>query len=295
MNRPAPIPLRTLAATCLSLLGFLAPASAATTINVTNHLAYGANIGWIDWRSHAATGATLTDFICSGYLYSANVGWLHLGNGTPANGIQYQNNSATDFGVNVDSSGNLRGSAYGANIGWIQFEASGAPRVDLCTGRFSGACYSANCGWISLSNTVAHVQTDALLPGSDTDGDGLADAWELQHFGSLAQEGAGDADGDGASNAQEHLAGTDPTDATRRLVITNYAATTDGTNTSVSWQSVPSRHYFIEQTLDLNSPFWTDLGIGQIPPAGSVTTRTFTDTNAPMRFLRVRAVKPLAP
>ena len=37
-----------------------------------------------------------------------------LGSGAPANGIQYQNNSAGDFGVNRDGLGNLRGHAWGA-------------------------------------------------------------------------------------------------------------------------------------------------------------------------------------
>jgi hypothetical protein len=44
----------------------------------------------------------------------------------------------------------------------------------------------------------------------DSDGDGLPDAWELEHFGSLAQTASGDPDGDGFTNEQEYLAGTDP-------------------------------------------------------------------------------------
>ena len=39
-------------------------------------------------------------FFCSGYIYGTNVGWMNVGNGTPSNHIQYQNNSVTDFGVN---------------------------------------------------------------------------------------------------------------------------------------------------------------------------------------------------
>ena len=46
---------------------------------------------------------------------------------------------------------------------------------------------------------------------NDTDGDGLADAWELQYFGNLDQDGNGDPDGDGATNLHEFNAGTDPT------------------------------------------------------------------------------------
>ena len=41
------------------------------------------------------------EYVCSGYIWGGNVGWLCLGSGTPANGIQYQNSSATDYGVNT--------------------------------------------------------------------------------------------------------------------------------------------------------------------------------------------------
>lgn len=44
----------------------------------------------------------------------------------------------------------------------------------------------------------------------DTDGDGLPDAWELEHFGHLNFAGSDDPDGDGLTNAQERLANTDP-------------------------------------------------------------------------------------
>ena len=148
----------------------LAPASwlhAATTINAVNRYAYGANVGWVDWRGDTNNGAVIGAAYCSGYIYSANLGWIHLGSGAPTNGIQYQNLSANDYGVNVDGSGNLRGYAYGANIGWINFEANGAPMVDFASGNLSGYAYSANVGWLSLSNAVAHIQTASLTPAND--------------------------------------------------------------------------------------------------------------------------------
>lgn len=56
--------------------------------------------------------------------------------------------------------------------------------------------------------------TDPSSPGNaagDVDQDGLDDRWELAHFGDLAQDAADDPDGDGFSNLQEYLAGSDPT------------------------------------------------------------------------------------
>jgi len=46
----------------------------------------------------------------------------------------------------------------------------------------------------------------------DSDFDGLPDWWEIQYFGNCAQSGAGDFDGDGLSNLQEYLNGSNPTD-----------------------------------------------------------------------------------
>src|ERR1051325_921238 len=134
-------------------------ARADTTINPTNRYAFGANVGWQDWLGDTNHGVVIGPQVCSGYIFSPNLGWINMGDGNPTNGVQYQNLSANDFGVNVDGSGNLRGFAYGANIGWVNFETNGAARVDLASGILSGFAFSPTCGWISLSNEVAFVQT----------------------------------------------------------------------------------------------------------------------------------------
>lgn len=281
----------------LSLCGLIAvTVNAATTINATNKFSYGANIGWVDWRGDTNGGAVIGEYVCSGYIYSANVGWIHLGGGAPANLIQYQNNSASDYGVNHDGLGNLRGYAYGANIGWINFENLGGAKVDLFTGKLSGSVYSANCGWISLSNAFAHVQTDVLAPGADTDGDGIADGFELTYTNSLAGfDATSDTDGDGASDKSEYVAGTNPMDPGSKLLITLFNPSPGGTFPSLTWNSVLTRQYRIYKSLDLNLPLWLDSGLGLILPDGTSTTRAFADTNAPRRYYRVQAIKPLSP
>ena len=62
--------------------------------------------------------------------------------------------------------------------------------------------------------TVNGVPSNALIFAVgevDSDGDGLPDAWELQYFGNLGQNGAGDPDGDGYTNSQEFQLGMNPT------------------------------------------------------------------------------------
>ena len=287
----------------LALAASASASFAATTINSLNHYAYGANLGWIDCRGDVNNGAVIGEYVCSGYLYSANAGWINLGTGFPTNGIQYRNQAASDFGVNIDSAGNLSGCAWGANIGWIVFtnasatgplSASDSPRVNMSTGQLGGYAYSANCGWISLSNTTAFVQTDTIAPGADLNNDGIPDAWELLNFGTTSIDPNADPDHDGQSNLQEYLAGTDPNDANDALRITYMARGDVSPNfTTLHWTAVPTRQYTIQFRLglDAGSPWIDSAGYGF--GVGSSTFNT-GHTNA-FEFYRIRAYRPLGP
>jgi hypothetical protein len=59
------------------------------------------------------------------------------------------------------------------------------------------------------------IQRIDLIVDTDSDSDGLEDAWELEYFENLDRDGNGDNDGDGYSDRQEYEAGTDPTDPHR--------------------------------------------------------------------------------
>ncbi len=67
---------------------------------------------------------------------------------------------------------------------------------------------------LALAVMLAVLSTGSYaFATDDVDGDGLLDSWELQFFGDLGQEAAGDFDADGFTNLEEFVAGTNPTDS----------------------------------------------------------------------------------
>jgi hypothetical protein len=295
--------MKTQFASGVALLLFCATGWADSTINPSNNSAWGANIGWMNWRPSAADGVAIGEYVCSGYVYGANVGWIQMGSGTPANNIQYSNATAADFGVNYSidpaqpGQAVLRGFAYGANIGWLNFHGSGNPRLRFSDGQLEGYAWSANCGWINLGDGTFALRTDSVRPGLDSDDDGMADAFEFQFFSGLGMDGMADTDGDGTSDLEEYLQGTDPLNASDRFYITAFAVTPGGTSTLLTWTSSAARLYQLEVNPDLRADNWSiDPGFGIIAPdTGTTTTRVITAPASSKRFYRVLAVRPLLP
>ncbi|MBN1669712.1 MAG: hypothetical protein JXR37_01685 [Kiritimatiellae bacterium] len=66
-------------------------------------------------------------------------------------------------------------------------------------------------GWLSVEESSV---------GEDADGDGMPDEWERQYFATTGSAGPDeDTDGDGLSNVQEYIAGTDPTDRRQTFAV----------------------------------------------------------------------------
>lgn len=280
----------------LAMAGCCGLVLADTTVDAVNRNAYGANAGWLNARGDVSHGAVFGALYCTGYVWSANCGWIGLGNG-PTNHWNYSNASSNDWGVNHDGAGNLSGYAYGANIGWVTFEqTNGHPRLDLRTGNLSGYAYGANVGWISLSNAQGFAQTGTLEPGPDSDNDGLPDAWEYAQAGNLTAliGGTGDRDRDGLTDEEEYIADTDPLAKADFLEIVSI--NTAGSTNGIVWTSRPTRLYRLEATNALGaSGGWLDVGPGLLgPPALPLMTQTVSGVTATAHYYRVQAVMPLS-
>ena len=118
--------------------------------------------------------------------------------------------------------------------------------------------------------------------GQDLDGNGLPDAWEIR-FRAFGLPPNGDADGDGASNAQEAKWGTDPFDAASKIAV---GLGRQSNNAFVSWpyQSGKDQKMFSGATLTN----WTQYGGTtwlSLPYAYAVLTNRFAQTNR--EFYRV--------
>ena len=85
----------------------------------------------------------------------------------------------------------------------------------------------------------------------DSDGDGLGDAWEMQHFGSLAATAAGDPDRDGLSNLQEYRAGTNPNNPNSVFEFINITPVFGGIQ--LIWSSQPNRTYRLRRSTVLSA------------------------------------------
>jgi glycosidase len=81
--------------------------------------------------------------------------------------------------------------------------------------------------------------------------------------------GNGDDDGDGQTNADELIAGTDPLNPNSRFAIETILATPTGT--TLTWTRVVGRTYTVEARDDLSSGVW-------VPIATSLTNGTYTDS-----------------
>ncbi len=117
---------------------------------------------------------------------------------------------------------------------------------------------------------------------SDSDHDGLPDAWEMQYFNTLAYGANDDPDHDGLSNYQEFFAGTNPNDANSVLRVTDIQLASGQVN--LTWNSVAGKTYTIYSASKVNGPYSPML---VVPSAGDGVTSTNLPGSTFNQFYRV--------
>jgi len=129
------------------------------------------------------------------------------------------------------------------------------------------------------------TSSDSTGDLTDTDGDGMPDAWEeLYGLDSGVDDSEGDLDGDGLSNGDEFELGTHPASGSSffRSTLSPLAGAPE--SYQIDWDSVPGKVYIIEWTPDLGTPFST---VREVTAAGDRTTEA-VPRNGELGFYRVR-------
>ncbi|MEM0895651.1 MAG: DUF1800 family protein [Verrucomicrobiota bacterium] len=150
--------------------------------------------------------------------------------------------------------------------------------------RMTGA-FASFLALLALLTTSGHAVTVADL---DTDNDGLADAWEIQHFGGLNHtdgEPTDDPDNDDKDNLHECNANTDPNDPGDCLVLVSSAF--DPVTARVTWPTVFAKKYRLDVSEGLNTTFPIEGTPGnplEFRGTGEELTADFSDTTNPMVF-----------
>jgi hypothetical protein len=113
---------------------------------------------------------------------------------------------------------------------------------------------------LDLNQSSDLLASDLSSPAIvDTDGDGMDDAWEIQYFGTLARDGSGDFDRDGASDLSEFLTGTNPTDPGSFFHVEVVSLGTSEHGPILSWPAAFNKSYHVQFKNSLSDSAWLNL------------------------------------
>jgi hypothetical protein len=122
---------------------------------------------------------------------------------------------------------------------------------------------AGDAGLVSVTVTDALAQGDVSAPVSltvlpDTDGDGMPDEYETAQGFVIEdpRDANSDGDGDGASNLEEYLAGTDPADAGSVLRL---EATPESPDVRLRFTGVADRTYAIQHLDSVGAMTWENI------------------------------------
>ncbi len=184
----------------------------------------------------------------------------------------FNKNSAADAALDADTDGatNLR-----------EYLAGTDPRIADTDGDNVRDGAELNAGSDPLLATSRPAYSNGLpagVSGEDLNGNGLPDAWE-QWVGNFSLTPNSDSDGDGYSNANEALAGTNALDANSHLWS---SAVKSGNNLVLRWPRLTNKRHEVTQSPNLLT--WTTAA-GAPVAVGNEFQQNFT-LAGPNRFFR---------
>ena len=148
--------------------------------------------------------------------------------------------------------------------------------------------------WLTIQNVSSGQHAIWLSPTNLPDLSTRYANWAASWFGTnaLLASSTADPDGDGMSNYQEFIAGTDPTDSTSKFTVLVSTPTQSGPN-AITFAGRANRAYTLERSLTLSPGSWVTVAL-----SGTLTTDltiTLRDTSLPppKAFYRVRVTMPL--
>ncbi|MBN1674577.1 MAG: lamin tail domain-containing protein [Kiritimatiellae bacterium] len=129
---------------------------------------------------------------------------------------------------------------------------------------------------------------ELLTPDEDADRDSMPDDWEIARLGGTGVAHNADSDGDGASNLEEYIAGTDPASTASTFAVSISASAGE---MRVAFPTVVAagtgydgltRHYALQQcSAAINDGVWDSVpGWSDVPAAGSALIYTNTSPAA---------------
>ena len=146
---------------------------------------------------------------------------------------------------------------------------------------------STRAGYLWMDD-ISIWQTNSVV--TDADGDNIPDWWEFEHYGSATGSTASaDWDGDGATDWDEWLALTQPTNRNSVFSLDIQTASMGGTNV-VSWPSATGRTYSLYWNVNLTSTFGTVVSGLPATPSVNVYTDSAHAAESPI-YYRVKVTK----
>lgn len=123
---------------------------------------------------------------------------------------------------------------------------------------------------------------DVTTWGADSNNDGLPDDWQSENWGKRWPDSNADSDGDGATNFEEFLAGTDPTS---EASVLRMQISTREFGVYLDWNTQAGNFYQLQVTTDFRT--WENVGV----PRFSSSTNDTLPINMPGQVKYYRVIR----